>query len=376
LASNIPVCKRRLAGNKILHSDLELIMVIRQFVFGLCISLAIGLTAFGQEAETKVVDEVIAVVNDGVITLSQVRRESKNAVDSYVQEGKKREEAQALVDAKQGELIASLINEELLMQRAKEAGFDNDIDAQINQRFASIMKENNLKTIEELYAAMEKTGVNPKDVRENWRKQMVRDQVLQKDLQSKVYWEPSPKQLKEYYEKHKERFTKQETVSFSELFLGFAGRDEAAVRERAKLLYSLLRNGSDFDKIVKDEGDPGQITNGAGKLEKIKVKDLTDKILTPLKFIQVGQYTAPFELDQLGMVILRVDARDAASNDSVFDEAAVRMALLNERMPDEQKKYMSKLRDESYIKINDAYRPIVSPFLSTGDRKEKEKTGN
>jgi len=351
-------------------------MVIRQFVFGLCISLAIGLTAFGQEAETKVVDEVIAVVNDGVITLSQVRRESKNAVDSYVQEGKKREEAQALVDAKQGELIASLINEELLMQRAKEAGFDNDIDAQINQRFASIMKENNLKTIEELYAAMEKTGVNPKDVRENWRKQMVRDQVLQKDLQSKVYWEPSPKQLKEYYEKHKERFTKQETVSFSELFLGFAGRDEAAVRERAKLLYSLLRNGSDFDKIVKDEGDPGQITNGAGKLEKIKVKDLTDKILTPLKFIQVGQYTAPFELDQLGMVILRVDARDAASNDSVFDEAAVRMALLNERMPDEQKKYMSKLRDESYIKINDAYRPIVSPFLSTGDRKEKEKTGN
>ena len=351
-------------------------MVIRQFVFGLCISLAIGLTAFGQEAETKVVDEVIAVVNDGVITLSQVRREAKNAVDSYVQEGKKREEAQALVDAKQGELIASLINEELLMQRAKEAGFDNDIDAQINQRFASIMKENNLKTIEELYAAMEKTGVNPKDVRENWRKQMVRDQVLQKDLQSKVYWEPSPKQLKEYYEKHKERFTKQETVSFSELFLGFAGRDEAAVRERAKLLYSLLRNGSDFDKIVKDEGDPGQITNGAGKLEKIKVKDLTDKILTPLKFIQVGQYTAPFELDQLGMVILRVDARDAASNDSVFDEAAVRMALLNERMPDEQKKYMSKLRDESYIKINDAYRPIVSPFLSTGDRKEKEKTGN
>ena len=271
-------------------------MVIRQFVFGLCISLALGLTAFGQEAETKVVDEVIAVVNNGVITLSQVRRESKNAVDSYVQEGKKREEAQALVDAKQGELIASLINEELLMQRAKEGGFDSDIDAQINQRFANIMKENNLKTIEELYAAMEKTGINPKDVRENWRKQMVRDLVLQRDLQSKVYWEPSPKQLKEYYEKHKEKFTKQETVSFSELFLGFAGRDEAAVRERAKLLYSLLRNGSDFDKIVKDEGDSGAITNGVGKLEKVKVKDLTDKVATPLKFIQVGQYTAPFEL--------------------------------------------------------------------------------
>src|SRR5690242_19246000 len=113
-------------------------MVIRHLILGLCVSLALGLATFGQEAETKVVDEVIAVVNDGVITLSQVRRESKNAVDSYVQEGKKREEAEKLVDAKQGELIASLINEELLLQRAKEGGFDSDIDAQINQRFLGI----------------------------------------------------------------------------------------------------------------------------------------------------------------------------------------------------------------------------------------------
>jgi hypothetical protein len=50
--------------------------------------------AGAQETETRVVDEVIAQVNDGVITLSQVNREVKSAVDSYVQEGKKRDEAQ------------------------------------------------------------------------------------------------------------------------------------------------------------------------------------------------------------------------------------------------------------------------------------------
>jgi len=234
-------------------------------------SVSFGVAA--QETQTRVVDEVVAQVNDGVITLSRIKREKKAIVDGMIQEGKKREEAQALVDAKQGELIASLINEELLMQRAKEGGYDSDIDAQINRRFANIMKENNLKTIEELYAAMEKTGINPKDVRENWRKQMVRDLVLQRDLQSKVYWEPSPKQLKEYYEKHKEKFTKQETVSFSELFLGFAGRDEAAVRERAKLLYSLLRNGSDFDKIVKGV----VLEDGEIQVDSLAYADAKDK---------------------------------------------------------------------------------------------------
>jgi len=348
---------------------------IRSIISGLLVSLTLSFAVIGQETETKVVDEVIAQVNDGVITLSQVRRELKSAVDSYVQEGKKREEAQKLVEEKEGELIASLINEELLMQRAKEGGFDSDIESQINQRFVEIMKQNNLKTVEELYAVMEKQGVDPKDIRENWRKQIVRDQVLQRDLQSKVYWEPSGKQLKDYYDKHKEKFSKPETISISELFLGFAGRDEGSVRDKAKQLYSQLKSGGDFAKIVKENGDPGAITQGANKLEKVKVKDITDKVAKPLQGVAVGQYTQPFELDQLGMVILRVDERDQASADSVYDESAVRMAMLTERMPDEQKKYMSKLRDEAVIKINETYRPLISPILYADDRKEN-KTRN
>ena len=77
-----------------------------------------------QETETKVIDEVVAQVNDGVITLSSVTREIKEAVDSKVQEGMKRVDAQRLVDEKRGELIANLINEELIIQKAKELGLE------------------------------------------------------------------------------------------------------------------------------------------------------------------------------------------------------------------------------------------------------------
>src|SRR5574338_1348782 len=79
-----------------------------------------GFTAFGQETEERVVDEVIAQVNDSVITLSRVKREMKNIIDSEVQQGKKREEVEKTVEEKRGEGIANMIKEELLVQKAKE----------------------------------------------------------------------------------------------------------------------------------------------------------------------------------------------------------------------------------------------------------------
>lgn len=342
--------------------------------FALLAVLAAGSTSFSQETQTRVVDEVVAVVNNEVITLSRVKREMKEAVDAFVQQGKSREDAQKMVDEKQGELISNLITEELMLQRAKESGIEKDIDDRVNQKLLEIMGQYNLKTVEELYAMMEKSGVDPKDVKENWRRQETRDQIVQRDIQSKVYWEPTGKQLKDYYEKHKEKFTKPETVSFSELFLGFAGRNEASVREKAAQLYQQLKAGGDWAKILKDNGDPSVVTQGAGKLENVRMDGMGDKLLNGLKGLKVGEYSAPFELDQMGMAILRIDAREQASTESVFNENAVRMAMMNERLPDEQKKYMVKLREDSYLKISDSYRPLVNPILYADDR--KEKSGN
>src|ERR1035437_361748 len=127
-----------------------------RIVLPLFLFVVIAVPAYSQETQTRVVDEVVAQVNDGVITLSRVKREMKDIVDGEVQNGKKREDAQKMVDEKQGELIANLINEELLVQKAKDLGLDNEVDAAINLRMADLMKQYNLKTVEQLYAEMEK----------------------------------------------------------------------------------------------------------------------------------------------------------------------------------------------------------------------------
>src|SRR6476620_8166303 len=209
---------------------------------------SLGVVVNAQETEARVVDEVVAQVNDGVITLSRVKREMKDIVDAGVAAGKKRDEVQKEMDEKQGELIANLINEELVVQRAKEMNLD--IRSAVKQRMLDMMKQYNLKTIEQLNAEMEKGGVNPEDFKNNMRKQLTRERVIQQEVQSKVYWSFNGKELKDYYDAHRDKFTKPETVSISELFLGFAGRDEAAVRAKAAELYTVLKAGADFDKIV------------------------------------------------------------------------------------------------------------------------------
>ena len=337
-----------------------------------CGLMFVTLPAFGQESEVKVVDEVVAVVNDGVITLSTVKREIKDQVDSLVKEGKKPEEAQKMVDEKQGELIANLINEELLLQKAKELNLEKDVNDSINARMLDIMKQQNFKTLDQLYEAMRKEGLDPDDIKDLWRKQATRDEVIRRDVQAKVYWQATPSEVKAYFEAHKDKFTKPETVTLSDLFLNFAGQNPDAVKAKANELVKQARSGADFTKLIMDNSDDKDIAKTKGSIGTFPVKDFEaqypqfGKAIKPLK---VGDVAEPIA-DDVGVHILHIDSRSAASTESQFDEDAVRRAILEEKFPDALKTYMAKLREDAYIKVNDTYRPMVSPLLSADERKE------
>ncbi len=235
------------------------------------------------------------------------------------------------------------------------------------------MKQYNMKTLDALYQEMEKNGVNPQDIREVWKKQATRDLVIQKEVQGKIYFNVSAKEIKDYYEQHKAKFTRPESITVREIVLSYAGRDENAVREKAKQILAQLRAGGDFDKLAQENSDPGIVTQD-GKPEKLKATELSPLLSGALKGVEVGGYTEPVAADQVGVVILRVDAREKATTESYYDENAVRMAIVSERAPLEQKKFLASLRSDSYIKISDSYRPLVAPILFAEDRIEKTES--
>lgn len=346
---------------------------INSAIFIIAILAFSSLASFAQESETKVVDEVVAQVNDSVITLSQVKREMNEAIDVSVKEGKKSpEQARADIEGKQGELIAGIINEELLMQKGKESGADADVEAQINQRFLEIMKQQNLKTLDSLYKAMETSGVNQQDIRELWRRQITRDAVLQREVDSKLYFGWTPKEIKTYFEANKTKFTKPETITISEIFLSFAGRDEAAVREKAKQLVQQARGGADFGKLAEENSERPNVKETKGKAGTLNIKELDKIFAEPLKDVKIGGISEPVETPE-GIEIFRVDDRSKASSESFYDETEVRKAMTYEKLPEERKKFMTTLRQDAYIKISENYRPLVSPILFGEDRKDERK---
>ncbi len=331
-----------------------------------------------QETELKVVDEVIAQINDNVLTLSGVNREIKEIVGALIEQGKTREQAEAEVEGKRAELIASLINDELVLQKGKELGVESDVEAEINQRLLQKMKELNLKSLDKLYDAMRESNVDPDQIRDIWRKQLTRDFVLQREVDSKVYFGWASREIKDYYEKNKSKFLKPETVELSEIFLSFAGRDEDAVKEKAKQLIKQAREGADFVKLVMENSereDRAQTKGSVGKFTYEQLKEVSEKFVAPVKAAKKGDVTEPIILDE-GIEILRVDERIAASTEASFDETEVRRMMTLEKIPAERKNYFVKLRNDAYIKINEAYRPIVSPVLYAEERKSDDKKEN
>lgn len=339
--------------------------LIHSAIFIIAVFMVSAMPMFAQESNEVVVDEVVAQINDGVITLSQIKREMKNAIESLVREGKTREAAQAEIESKKAELIVSLINEELILQKGKEIGVDGDVETQINQEFVRLMKEGNLKTLDALYKEMEKAGVRPDELRAAWRKRFTQEAVLGREVDGKIYWSRSAKELKEYFEKNKAKFTKPETVSLSELFLGFAGRNQKTVEQKADQLLTQLKGGADFIKLAMENSDRPDVQKNQGKVGTFSIEELNEKVATAIKGLKTGQY-AKMEIEE-GIEILRVDERSDPGTEAVFDENRVRNALTFELRPQERKKYVVELRKDAFVKVAESYRAIIEPLLQKDD---------
>ncbi len=336
--------------------------------FIVAIILLTTVSVMSQETEAVIVDEVIAQVNDSVILLSQVKSETKNAIDSLVQSGKSESEAKAIVDSKKGQLIANLINEELLVQKGKEMGVEKAVEARINQQFLEQMKQFNLKSLDELYAAMRQQNLDPDELRADLRKRYTEDEVWRNQVDSVTYWSIPDKEIKDYYAKNAAKFKKPATVTISEIFLSFAGADKEAVKVKAALLVKQLRAGADFEKVAVANSDRPDVEETKGKAGKYDVPELNPQFSKPLENVKVGGYSDPIEMD-IGMEIIRVDERTKGSDEAQFNENLVRSAMLQERLPDARKEYLVKLIDDAYIKVRKSYEAMVMPLLKPEDKK-------
>jgi peptidyl-prolyl cis-trans isomerase SurA len=335
-------------------------------VFALVLMLTPSL-AFAQEGELQVIDEVVAQVNDDIITLSSLKRETRLRVEALKQNGMTQEQATNEVTTHRNELIATLVNEALLLQKGKQLELSDKAEAEVNRRMLDVAKEQGIPTMVKLCEAMRESGVSCEETRATLRAEIMKQGVMEQEVDAKVFYGFTLPELHAYFDAHKDKFRKPESVTISEIFLGLAGRDEAQVKTKAEQLVAQLRGGADFKKVAganserEEQGKRVAPTTG-GFVGVFEVPNLRADIADAIKNVKAGAVSEPVKTND-GYQIFRVDARTAGSDASVFNENQVREAMTIERSPKAHEDYLQKLRNDAYIKLAPAYSAGVLPLL-------------
>ncbi len=347
-----------------------------------------------EEAPTTVVDEPIAQVNNDVIMLSHLRKQMRDFREILVkQRGMTEQQADEELRKKQPEIIANLINEQLLMQRGKEIPrLSEEIEAEVNREVLRVANRSGIKSLDELEAEMNKENMSLSEIRHTLRTQYTRQAVLQREVDYKIYLSLTENDLRKYYEANRDRFR---SVTISEIFLSKAGRPEAEVRQKAAQLVAQARTGADFGALAAANSErefegvrvatktKGRIEEEDGKLKWFMLSDLQPTFANAIKNLKAGEVSDVIPTDD-GFVIIRVNDRDEA-----FKENQVRSEIVGTRAEKEREAYMQTLRRDAYIQVGKDYREAVMPLLkldaapaaaskttTTTAKNEKDKKSN
>ena len=316
-----------------------------------------------EEAPPTVLDEPVAQVDNYVIMLSQLKRENNEFREVLSkQRGMTPEQAEVELQKKQPEIILNLINEALLVQKGKDMPrLPEEVEAEVNREVLRVARDSQISTIEQLEEEMRKQGMILADVKETIRRQFMKQAVLQREVDAKVYYGLTDKELRDYYNAHRERFV---SVTLSELFLSLAGRTEEEVKAKAADLAKRARTGVSFEELVEKNSEheqtkktKGVLADSDGKTRWFFVAELSKDVSAAVKGLKAGGITEPVKTDE-GYMVLRVNEVDDS-----FKENFVRGVITQERAEKERDKYLRTLRIEAYIKPAEAYKDAVQPLL-------------
>jgi peptidyl-prolyl cis-trans isomerase SurA len=297
-----------------------------------------------------VVEDVIVHVNDQIISRSDLER----AVQQLAQEAQQSTATPAEIADRQKNLLRDMIDQQLLLSRAKELSLN--VDAEVVRRLDDIRKQNHMETMDDLEKAARAQGVSYEDFKAQIRNQLLTQQVVRDEVGRRLQMTQSQEQA--YYEAHKQEFAQPEQIRLSEILISTAAdaNDAAVAQAQAKAdqVAAKLKAGDKFEDLAKTYSG-GQTAAQGGDLGMYKRGALA-KVLEDQTFdLKAGESTAPIRTRQ-GFVILKVTEHAAAGIPPLKDvEQQVQEAMYSEQMQPALRAYLTKLREDSYVEIAQGY---------------------
>ncbi len=299
---------------------------MRKARFPLALAAACGLLlAPAPPASARVVDGIVAVVNDEPITFSEFRDSVAENLgipagdaDLYLREEKD--------TARVVQGIESLVEAVLVRQELKKSG--QEVTAQeIDRAVESVRKSNNLSEAD-FRAALERDGINPEAYRRRIQWQMERGAIVRAKRFKDVT--VTDEEIRTYYRANAERFLVGAEVRMETLLLPFPPGDrdkEQGVRIRiaAQQAAEYVRSGLTFAEAARllAAAVPGATVLSS---DFVKTEDLLPEIQKEIRRLRDGETSPPFFTESGGHLVTVLARRGGAAPDF----AAIRESLSEE----------------------------------------------
>ena len=319
--------------------------------------LAGALLPSGARAQTKavVVEEIIARVNNDVITMSDYQKADEQLREEVAHDcqGCPQDKLMAEFKDQQKDLLRGLIDQSLMVQRAKDMGISVETD--VIKRLDDVRKQNGLASLEDLEKAVESSGLAWEDYKTTIRNGLLTQEVVRREVGSHINIPGD--EVKKYYDAHPQEFTRPEQVVLSEIFLSTEGKSPeeiASVQRKAEDLRNRVMKGDDFNEIAKRYSE-GSTAKDGGDLGTFKQSELAPQLEEVVFKMDKGQITDVIQT-KTGFEVLKVENHYKAGLQPVDKvENEIMNRLYMQKMQPQMRDYLGQLREESYVMVKPGY---------------------
>jgi peptidyl-prolyl cis-trans isomerase SurA len=312
----------------------------------------------GARAQSKaaVVEEIIARVNNDIITMSDYQKADQQLREEVAHDcqGCPPDKVQGQYKDQQKDLLRGLIDQSLLVQRAKDMGISVETD--LIKRMDEVRKQNGLNSLEELEKAVEGSGIAWEDYKTQIRNGLLTQEVMRKEVGSRI--NIGNEEVKKYYDEHPQEFTRPEQVELSEIFLSTEGKSPEeieAVQKKAEDFHNRVVKGDEFSEIAKRYSEGSTAKDQSGDLGTYQRGQLSPQLEAVVFKMEKGQITDVTQT-KTGFEILKVDNHYQSGLQPLDKvETEIMNRLYMQKMQPTMREYLAQLRQESYVMVKPGY---------------------
>jgi peptidyl-prolyl cis-trans isomerase SurA len=309
---------------------------------------------------TKTVEEIIARVNNEIITRSELDKARAAAEEDAKQECQGKctpEQLRTDIEDRQKNTLRDLIDQSLLVQRGKDMGVN--VEPDVIKKLDQLRQQNKIDSMEDLEKAVTAQGSNWEDFKNNIRNGILTQRVISNEVGSHI--NIGKEEVAKYYNEHKGEFVRPEQVALREIEVSTEGKKDEELPElkkKAETALKRVKDGEDFGEIAKRFSDSSTAKQG-GFLGVYKRGELSKQLEDMVFKMKKNELTDVMDTKQ-GYLVLQVLERYEAGEQPLNKvENEITDHLYSERMEPAMRNYLKTLREQSYVVIKPGYQEIA-----------------